>query len=71
MREASHKKTNIVRFHLDEVLRVFERVRKNNGGYHGLGIEGENGELLFSIKYPFYKTKRVTGMDGDDACAAM
>lgn len=34
-------------------------------------VEGENGEFLFGIEYPFYETERATGMDGDDACAAV
>ena len=33
----------------------------------GVPDEGlrENGEFLFSIKYPFHKMERVTGVDGD------
>ena len=70
VKEASHKKTNTVRFHLYEVLKTSQIIEIKSRIVIAKGWgEGGNGELLFKGGHCSFP--RLLRMDGGDGCITM
>lgn len=65
----SHKKRNIILFHLDDgVVKILKTEGswdwEKGGGWIGKGTGGkETGELFLETEFQIYKMKRVPGVD--------
>ena len=57
-------RTNIVRFHLYNVLRVVKVIERESKWWLPGAGGGMNGELLFNGQSLLYKMKRIMEMDG-------
>lgn len=72
MKQASHKKTNSIWFHLHDTLKSVKIIEtKVEWWLPGAGGRGECRVIKQDKEFQFYKMKTVMEMDGGNSCKTL